>query len=68
MLRALEAIGAVRQKVNPQNLTLRVFFETKYLEIASIFESYPDRSVYVKLSRIDPSHTGIYEERRTSIR
>jgi len=64
MLRALEAIGTVRQKVNPQNLTLRVFFETKYLEIASIFESYPDRSVYIKLSRIDPTHTGIYEERR----
>ena len=63
MLRALEALGSVRQKVNPQNLTLRVFFETKYLEIASVFETYPDPAVYIKLSRIDPTHTGIYQER-----
>ena len=68
ILRALESIGEVRQKVNPQNLTLRIFFETKYLEIASIFESYPDRSVYIKLSRIDPQHTTTYEERRNARR
>jgi hypothetical protein len=68
MLRALDVFGATRKKLDPQNLTLRLFFETKNLEIASIFETYPDRSVYIRLSKIDPSHTGIYEERRNAPR
>ena len=64
----LEVVGAARKKLDPQNLTLRLLFETKNLEIASIFETYPDRSVYIRLSKIDPSHTGIYEERRNAPR
>jgi hypothetical protein len=64
MLGGLESIGAVRQKVDPLNLVIRSFFETKYLEIAAKFKDYPDPAVYITLSRIDPAHQTTYEEYR----
>jgi hypothetical protein len=68
MLGALESIGKLRKKVDPQNLVIRSFFETKYMELASLFNNYPDRSIYHTLSRIDPAHTKTYEEYRTGSR
>jgi len=68
MLAALESIGKLRKKVDPLNLVIRSFFETKYMELASLFNNYPDRSVYHTLSRIDPAHLSTYEEFRTGSR
>ncbi len=68
MLGALESIGNLRKKVDPLNLMIRSFFETKYMELASLFDNYPDRSVYHTLSRIDPAHTKTYEQYRTGSR
>jgi hypothetical protein len=63
-LNALEMIGAARKKMDPRNLVVKTFFETKYLEIADLFTTYPDPAVYITLSRIDPTHQGTYEEYR----
>ena len=62
ILEALEEIGASRKSVDPQNLAIKAFFDTKYLEIAQIFLDYPDRNVYGRLTRIDPNHQKTYEE------
>ncbi|MBI3193991.1 MAG: DUF4835 family protein [Ignavibacteriae bacterium] len=62
ILTALESIGKLRDKINQQTLLMRLFFDTKYQEIAESFLDYSDRSVYEKLVKIDPSHQNTYEE------
>jgi hypothetical protein len=62
ILRALETIGKVRKQVDPRNLYIKAFFEAKYMEIAETFQTYPDRSVYDRLTIIDPAHSSAYDE------
>jgi hypothetical protein len=62
ILDALEEIAASRKALDPQNLAIKAFFDTKYLEIAQLFLDYPDRNVYGRLTRIDPNHQKTYEE------
>jgi Domain of unknown function (DUF4835) len=62
---ALESIDRVRKGSDPRNLIIKTFFEAKSLELAEIFKDYPDPSIYVRLSQIDPSHQKTYEEYRT---
>jgi hypothetical protein len=62
ILEALEEIAASRKVVDPQNLSIKAFFDTKYLEIAQVFMDYPDKNVYGRLMRIDPNHQKTYEE------
>jgi hypothetical protein len=62
ILQALEEIAASRKSLDPQNLAIKAFFDTKYLEIAQTFLDYPDRNVYGRLIRIDPNHQKTYEE------
>jgi hypothetical protein len=62
ILDALESIGASRRSLDPQNIAIKSFFDTKYLEIAALFLDYPDRNVYGRLIRIDPNHQKTYEE------
>ncbi len=61
MLSALEKIAKLRDKINQQSLVIRIFFDTKYLEIADTFLKDPDASVYAKLAQIDPSHQQTYD-------
>ncbi len=61
MLEALEKIAEVKKKeVKAYNIDY--FFEAKAQEIGQFFLSYGDRSVYDRLSKIDPSHQRIYED------
>ncbi len=61
ILDALEVIGTTKKKeVKAYNID--IFFDSKATEIAEIFIDYGDRSVYDKLSSIDPSHQSIYTE------
>jgi hypothetical protein len=62
MLRAIESIGRVRRQADPRNQIIKLFFDTKYLEIAEQFLNYPDRAVYITFARIDPGHQTTYEE------
>jgi hypothetical protein len=49
---------------DPRNLPIRLFFETKYTEISEVLLNYPDRTVYDRLSSIDPSNRSTYDEYR----
>jgi hypothetical protein len=65
MLLALESIWKVRQQ-NPLSLFVRQLFDSKYKEIAEMFRTYPDASVYEKLATYDPEHRSVYIETRSN--
>jgi hypothetical protein len=65
ILDALESIAKVRRSVDPRNLVIKTWFDAKYMELAKIFEKYPDPGVYTRLSRIDPGNQKTYDEYRT---
>jgi hypothetical protein len=62
ILHALDIIGRARKQVDPRNLVIKSFFETKYLELADLFLTYPDASVYTTLRSVDPAHRNTYDE------
>ncbi len=41
---------------------IRVFFDAKYGEFIELLRSYPDKIVFQKLKKIDPSHAAKYDE------
>jgi len=45
-------------------LFIRIFFDTKYLELADLFTDYWDPEIYTKLNAIDPSHQRYYDDYR----
>ncbi len=59
---SLEKIDKLLDKVNRRSTATRVFFDTKYLEIAETFQQDPDKSLLDKLCKIDPSHQKAYLE------
>ncbi len=65
---ALDTMGKVRRQVDPRNLYLKAFFEAKYKEIAELFQQYPDRTIYDRLTRIDPTHATTYDEAKNRAR
>lgn len=62
LLRAVETIARTAKQVDPRNLLIRSFFDTKYMEIADLFSRYSDPSVFTLFENVDPSHTKTYEE------
>ena len=62
ILSALESIGKLRQKINQQTVLMKLFFDTKYQEIAELYQTYGDVTVYEKIAKIDPSHEQTYKE------
>jgi predicted DNA binding CopG/RHH family protein len=62
IIKALEVIAKVRQTLNARSQAIKLFFDTKYLEIAETFLSSNDASVFLRLAKIDPSHQKTYDE------
>jgi len=62
VLHALENIGKVRRLSDPRNQVIKLFFDTKYMEIAELFVKSPDKTVYNTIANIDPAHLKTYEE------
>ncbi|MBI1807622.1 MAG: DUF4835 family protein [Ignavibacteria bacterium] len=59
---ALEKVGKLRNKINQPSLCIKLFFDTKYLEIAETFLRDPDLTIFSRLSKIDPAHQKSYDE------
>ena len=64
ILKAIESIADLRQKQNPRSILVRTFFDSKYLEIADVFLTWPDRGIYDRLNVADPVHQGTYDTYR----
>lgn len=62
--KAIDVIAKTRKNIDSRNLVFKTFFDTKYMEIAELLQEYPDRSIYLRLSQIDPTHQTTYEEYR----
>jgi hypothetical protein len=62
MLHVIEQLADLRDRLSPRSITIRTFFDTKYLEIAEQFLKYPDPSVWQRLSKADPTHANTYDE------
>jgi hypothetical protein len=62
ILNALESINTVRNRQNRTSVIVKQFFDAKYREIAEVFLTYPDRSIYDKLSNFDEEHRSTYQE------
>jgi hypothetical protein len=65
ILNAIESINEVRNRQNRTSIIVKQFFDAKYREIAEVFLTYPDRSVYDKLSNYDEEHRATYQEAKT---
>ncbi len=66
MLTALNKIGRVTSETNQPSQVVKIFFDTKYLEIAETFRNDPDPAVFDTLMAIDPAHRQTYEDTRDS--
>ncbi|MER3523637.1 MAG: hypothetical protein C4326_06085 [Ignavibacteria bacterium] len=64
MIEAIRMIGDVKKTADARNQIIRVFFDTKYMELAQLFVNYRDPKVYYDLATIDPTHQTTYEEYR----
>ncbi len=58
---AITLIGKTK-KSEIRSFTIKAFFDAKYLEIATVMTDYYDKTVYKRLSEIDPDHSSTYEE------
>lgn len=58
----LDQLDAFRKTEGSNVLLIRVFFDTKYLELAEKFTDYWDPEIYTKLNAIDPSHQRYYDD------
>jgi hypothetical protein len=58
---AIDLIGKTK-KSEVKSFTIKAFFDSKYLEIATALVDYYDKTVYRRLGVIDPDHIATYEE------
>lgn len=61
MAQAIEMIGKVK-KSEIRSFIIKAFFDTKFQEIAQSMVDYYDKTIYRRLSEIDPDHITTYEE------
>ena len=59
---AIMMIDEVKRTADPRNQIIKLFFDTKFREIAELFLDYSDPAIYLNLAQVDPSHQTIYEE------
>jgi len=68
ILTALEKIGKMMSETNQPSQVVKIFFDTKYLEIAETFRDSQDPAVFDTLIGIDPAHRQTYEDTRDASR
>ncbi|MFQ5799606.1 MAG: DUF4835 family protein [Bacteroidota bacterium] len=65
--RVMEDLVKVRKQLNERSLALKIFFDTKYQEIAEVLAGYVDRSLFERLGEIDPTHQSTYQEYKDKV-
>lgn len=58
----IEDLVKFKKQLNERSLALKIFFDTKYQEIAEALIGYPDKKLFDRLGEIDPTHQSTYEE------
>lgn len=62
----LTNIKSLKQNSNPRALLFRIFFETKFGELAEVLKGYSDRNIYQTLVQLDQPHQKAYEDAAAS--
>ena len=63
IVRFVNKVASIKDKINPRSVLLKTFFDAKYGEIIEKLKGYPDRKkVLLKLMKIDPAHSAKYDE------
>ena len=62
IIRAINMVAKAKNNIGPRSWTAKLFFDSKYMEIAEVLATYPDKSIYKKIEQIDPNHTRTYDE------
>lgn len=58
----VKVLNEMKIKTDINSVLIRQFFDSKYGELIELLRSYPDESIFMKLKKIDPSHTSKYDE------
>lgn len=61
MVKFIQSIADLK-KTSPRGILFRIFFETKYEELAEVFKGYGDRSIYQLLVSVDQAHQNAYDD------
>jgi hypothetical protein len=59
--RALRIMGKANRELDPGNLVMKLFFEAKYEELASVLADFSGGDVFAFLARLDPDHRSAYD-------
>lgn len=62
IIKLVDVLEALRTKVDINSVLLKTFFDAKSGEIIENLKTYPDKSVFKKLRKIDPSRGLKYDE------
>lgn len=62
MASLVDALSNLKKKVDLNGVFVKVFFDAKNGELVDRLKSYPDKTVFEKLKKIDPAHLSKYDE------
>jgi len=62
IVRLIDVLDLLSTKLDINSVLTRVFFDAKSGEIIDVLKTYPDKSVFKKLKKVDPSHGLKYDE------
>lgn len=62
IVKLINDLDGIYDKIGRMNLLLKVFFDTKHKEIYANLKDYPDKSIFKLLKKIDPTHISTYEQ------
>lgn len=66
MAKLVDVLANLKKKVDLTGVFVKVFFDAKYGELIDRLRSYPDKTVFEKLKKIDPAHLAKYDEAMAS--
>jgi hypothetical protein len=58
----VNTLATLKTKIDLTGVFIKVFFDAKYGEIIDRLKDYPDKSIFEKLKKIDPSHLAKYQQ------
>ncbi len=62
IVKLINNIDKVRERLDSRSVLLKVFFDAKFLEICDALKNYSDKEIFNTLKKIDPFHISKYVE------
>ncbi len=62
IVKLVKTLESLKAKMDLNSVLIKTFFDAKSGEIIQYLKNYPDKSIFVSLKKIDPSHISKYNE------